>query len=135
MTNFKDFNSQINSNTFGIMWFTDKALTNETNGFKEFNYLLNGLLSQYLDNDDLHKDIASNIFFSENFGETFFLLHINVTKTTPEKLKELLTEQINLTSALKSENKVILTHNLTNIDLTSEVKRNFPSFEFKKLEF
>lgn len=63
--------------TSGIIWMTKNVLTRETLGVYEINYLLNGLLIQSLESGLSQQD--KNLYFSENFGNHFFIGHINAS--------------------------------------------------------
>lgn len=127
------FNDQVNANALGIIWISPNELTNKTPGFIELNYLLDGLLSMYVSNPDKDQTKGIDSFFTKSFGKTFFLIHLNTHTQDKAKTIELLKEQIALINSLKSENKTILTLDLTNDQFINEIKGHFQSLEFKSL--
>ncbi len=124
---------QISSDAAGVIWISEGPIDLKVDFFDEFNYLFDGLLSQFLKNNDKHTDLALNSFHTTNFGKSLFLVHINTLKLDKKKVSELLQEQVSLISAMKNENKLILTLNQSKEDWISDLKSHFQRFEFKNL--
>lgn len=131
-SNLKTVIDQFTPDVLGAFWITDEKLSRDLLGLDEFNYLFDGLISQYLygQKTEEKKDLShSNIFFTSNFGQKIFLSHIKNASDT----KNILDEQMAL--FLKNdERKKILVYNTSAKDWISELKKNYPKTEFQALE-
>lgn len=125
---------KISSNAIGVIWICQGPIDLNLDFYEDFNYLFDGLLTQFLTNNEKHTELALNSFHTTNFGKNFFLIHINTQNQDKAKITELLKEQVNLIGALKSKNNVILTLNQTSTDWISDLKGHFQYFEFKNLQ-
>ncbi|MGZ3789579.1 MAG: hypothetical protein ACXVLQ_13710 [Bacteriovorax sp.] len=117
----------------GAFWITNEGLSRDLVGFDEFNYLFDGLISQYLygqrvEGENDHK--RSNIFFTDNFGQKIFLAHVRDDNETASVLDE----QISLVQENQGERKKILVLNRASRNWTQDLKKRYPKFEFLALE-
>lgn len=124
---------QFTPEVLGAFWITDKELSRELAGFDEFNYLFDGLISQYL--FDKSRAIESlpraNIFFTKNFNKKIFLSHIK----NEGDISGALDEQMAIIKSSEETRKKILVHNLSSKDWLNELKKRYSQFEFQKLEY
>lgn len=124
---------QFTPDILGVFWITDEELSRDLLGFDEFNYLFDGLISQYLYGQSVSKDKAlprSNIFFTQNFGQRIFLAHIKQDSETAGVLDE----QIALIQENSGERKKIFIFNKTSKNWVDDLKKRYPKFEFHALE-
>ena len=132
--NLKIINDQFTSDILGVFWITKDDLSRDLMGFDEFNYLFDGLISQYLygQSEDTQIISRSNIFFTQNFNRNLFLAHL---KSHPE-IAGNLDEQIALIQENASNNrKKILILNQTATNWCANLQKRYPHFEFHDLEF
>ncbi|MDO9181071.1 MAG: hypothetical protein Q7U04_01620 [Bacteriovorax sp.] len=126
---------QFTPDILGVFWITNEELNSELLGFNEFNYLFDGLISQYLygqniDASDIHLE-RSNVFFTLNFNQKLFLAHFKVHNEMAGSLDE----QIALIQENKnSDRKNILVFNLTEKNWGSDLEKRYPQFNFMNLE-
>lgn len=132
--NLQKIVDQFTPEVLGVFWITDEELSRDLVGFDEFNYLFDGLISQYLygqkENQgklDLEK---SNIFFTHNFKQKLFLAHIKIHSA----IAGVLDEHIALLQENKNgDRKKILIFNTTSKDVGSTLIKRYPHFEFRPL--
>ncbi len=132
-SNLKSVIDLFTPDVLGAFWITDEELTTNLLGLDEFNYLFDGLISQYLYAQDPDKKRESNradVFFTQNFGKKIFLSHIKNTGN----IANVIDEQIAIVQESASERKKILVFNTSSKDWISELKKNYPKFEFMPLE-
>ena len=118
----------------GVVWITKNELSRELLGFDEFNYLFDGLISQYLygqketsSKTDHHK---SNIFFTKNFNQNIFLLHLEMQA----EVAIVLNQQVQLIEKNKSDERTkILLLDQSEKNLGSELQRTHPLLQFIEL--
>lgn len=125
---------QIHSDALGVIWLTQGPLSMDQKAFYEFNYIFDGLLGEFLTNADKPTLGALNSFYTESFGKTFFLIHINTETESKKKISDLLIDQVSLAGALKNSNKLILTLDETKASWIPELKATFQNFEFKAID-
>lgn len=117
----------------GVFWITREELNRTLVGFDSFNYLFDGLISQYIYGQDDHQDKHAHIFFTKNYQDRIFLAHLSAKDLTKSQLAGDIDEQIALIQATKSENKIILVMDTTDQEWVSELKKRYPQFEFRAL--
>lgn len=118
----------------GLFWITDEELSRDLLGFDEFNYLFDGLISQYLYGQSTFEDKnlpRANIFFTKNFNKKLFLAHIK----RDSDISGVLDEQIALIQGNTEDRKKILIFNKTTHNWVFDLKKRYPQFEFYALEF
>ena len=125
---------QFTPEVLGMFWFTGEELDRELLGFDDFNYLFDGLISQYLYRKETQNNKRSHIFFTDNFQSRIFLAHLRTKDHTKSELLSDISEQIALVSALKKSKKKILVFNKSEYNWTSELQKSYPEFQFKELE-
>lgn len=125
---------QFTPDVLGIFWITREDLNRDQQGFEDFNYLFDGLISQYLYGQENNSEKHAHIFFTENYNERIFLAHLCTQNLTKSQISGDIDEQIALIQAAKSENKVILVFDKTEDQWHSELKKRYPQFEFRVLE-
>lgn len=133
--NLKTVIDMFTPDILGVIWITNEELSGELSGFDQFNYLFDGLLSQYLHNQmenvpEKNPD-RSNVFFTKNFNQKLFLAHLKMHG----EIAGVLDDQIALIQENKNdERKKILLLNLTEKNWSSELQKRYPQFEFSNLE-
>lgn len=125
---------QFTPDVLGIFWITREDLNRDLQGFEDFNYLFDGLISQYLYGEETNSEKHAHIFFTENYNDRIFLAHLRTKDLTKSQISGDIDEQIALIQAAKSENKVILVFDKTEDQWHSELKKRYPQFEFRVLE-
>lgn len=125
---------QFTPDVLGIFWITASDLNRDLAAFEDFNYLFDGLISQYLYGQENHSEKHAHIFFTENYNDRIFLAHLRTKNTTKSQIAGDIDEQIALIQAAKSENKTILVFDKTEDQWHSELKKRYPQFEFRVLE-
>lgn len=139
LDHLKLITDQFTPEVLGVFWITNQTLSRELAGFEEFNYLFDGLISQYLYGQaetkpslDLNK---SNIFFTNNFNQRLFLAHLKMNETAgAQGVASVLDEQIAVIQSSKTENrKTILILNQTEKNWGSDLEKRYPQFIFKSL--
>jgi hypothetical protein len=120
----------------GIFWITEKELSHDLAGFDEFNYLFDGLISQYLhaqvENASAINLEKPNFFFNYNFNQKIFLAHIKMNN----EIYGILDEHIAIIQENKrTDSNKILLYNITSTDVGGHLLKRYPQFEFKKLIF
>lgn len=124
---------QFTPDVLGMFWITREPLERTLSGFDSFNYLFDGLISQYLYGQENNQEKHAHIFFTENFNDRIFLAHLRTRDLTKSQISGDVDEQIALIQASKSVNKVILILDKTGDDWHSELKKRYPQFEFRVL--
>lgn len=125
---------QFTPEVLGMFWITRDDLSRELIGFDDFNYLFDGLLSQYLYGQENTDNQHAHIFFTENFNDKIFLAHLKTKEFTKSQVAGDIDEQIALISARRPERKTILVFDKTTDGWVSELKKRYSQFEFKELE-
>lgn len=136
LPNLSSIVDQFTPDILGVFWVTNEELSLDLLGFDEFNYLFDGLLSQYLygqkeneNNPDLNK---ANVFFTHNFSQKLFLVHIKMNAEIDGLMDKHLTL---IPENEKSERRKILIFNKSSKQVGSNLETRYPQFEFKSLEF
>lgn len=126
---------QFTPEVLGVFWITRDELSRELIGFDDFNYLFDGLLSQYLYGEETSSNKHAHIFFTQNFEDKIFLAHLRTKDLTKSQVAGDIDEQIALLSASNNNSrKTILIFDKTEHDWPSELKKRYSQFEFKELE-
>jgi len=133
--NLKRVVDQFTPDILAVFWITNEELSRDLIGFDEFNYLFDGLISQYLygqverESDlDLNK---TNIFFTNNYGQKLFLAHMKMHSGIAGTLDEHIAL---IQENRSSDRKKILLFNTTSKDYTKDLLKRYPHFDFKFLE-
>jgi hypothetical protein len=127
---------QFTPDILGVFWITNEELSRDLLGFDEFNYLFDGLISQYLYGQtktatETHLE-RSNVFFTMNFNQKLFLAHLKMHS----EIAGVLDDQIALIQENKNnERKRILIFNQTQKNWALDLQKRYPQFEFQSLEF
>lgn len=125
---------QFTPDVLGIFWITREDLNRDLSNFEDFNYLFDGLISQYIYGSDATSDKHAHIFFTENYNNRIFLAHLRTRDLSKSQITGDIDEQITLIQAFKSENKVILIYDKTEDQWHSELKKRYPQLEFRVLD-
>lgn len=118
----------------GIFWITEEELSRDLVGFDEFNYLFDGLISQYLygqaeNNSSINLE-KPNFFFNYNYNQKIFLAHIKMNN----EIYGILDEHIAIVQENKrTDSKKILLYNTTSKDVSGHLLKRYSQFEFKQL--
>jgi hypothetical protein len=115
----------------GVLWITNEELNRDLPAFSEFNYLFDGLISQYLYGqvEDKHLE-RKNTFFTKNFNKLVFLVH---SKFSSETKTELFEHMDILHYNQTEERRKILILDTANSELILQLKEKFPQFLFQKI--
>ncbi|MBY0414209.1 MAG: hypothetical protein K2Q18_08590 [Bdellovibrionales bacterium] len=124
---------QFTPQVLGIFWITPEHLSRDLQGFDSFNYLFDGLISQYLYGQEDHPEKHAHIFFTENFQERIFLAHLKAHDLTKSQLAGDIDEQVALLQNKKTDQKIVLVLDKTTHEWTNELKKRYPQFDFKTL--
>ncbi len=124
---------QFTPDVLGIFWITSEDLNRDLSNFEDFNYLFDGLISQYIYGQETTTDKHAHIFFTENFNSKIFLAHLRTRDLTKSKIATDIDDQIALLQASKSEKKIIYILNKTSEDWLTELIKRFPQFDFRPL--
>ena len=125
---------QFTPGVLGIFWITREELNRDLQGFESFNYLFDGLISQYLYGEENNNEKHAHIFFTENYNDRIFLAHLRTKDLTKSQIAGDIDEQIALILASKNEDKTILVFDKTDDQWHSELKKRYPQFELRVLE-
>lgn len=134
-SNLKTVIDQFTPEILGMFWITNEDLSRDLLGFDEFNYLFDGLISQYLygqterpTNPQMDR---SNIFFTKNYNQFLFLSHLKVH----DEIAGVLDEHIALIHESKNgERNKILVFNQTKKNWILDLKKRYPKYQFISLE-
>ncbi len=125
---------QFTPEVLGIFWITRDELSRDLIGFDDFNYLFDGLISQYLYGQAVSTDKHAHIFFTQNFSDKVFLAHLRTKDLTKSQISGDIDEQIALLQGSNSARKTILIFDKTEHEWLPELKKRYSQFEFKQLE-
>jgi len=132
----KNVLDQFTPDILGAIWISNEELSRDLLGFDEFNYLFDGLISQYLYGQeqasvDKHLE-RSSVFYTKNFDQNIFLIHLQMHNET----SSLIADQNNLLQKNKmDERKKILLFNQTKKYWGRDLQIRYPNFEFIDSEF
>ncbi|MFA6236498.1 MAG: hypothetical protein WC635_04140 [Bacteriovorax sp.] len=124
---------QFTPDILGLFWITEDELSRDLPGFDEFNYLFDGLISQYLYGQMVTEKKPlprANIFFTKNFNKKLFLAHIKQDGDVAGALDE----QVALIQENTGERKKILIYSQNDRKWIVELKKRYPKFDFYALE-
>jgi hypothetical protein len=124
---------QFTPEVLGIFWITTDNLSRELLGFEDFNYLFDGLISQYIYGQENNNKMHAHIFFTKNYNEKIFLAHLKTKEHSKSQVAEDIDKQIALLKADGNEKKAILIFDKTDECWFPELKKRYPQFEFKEL--
>ncbi len=124
---------QFTPDVLGIFWITREDLDRDQPNFEDFNYLFDGLISQYIYGQEKTADKHAHIFFTENYNERIFLAHLRTQNLTKSQIAGDIDEQIALLQASNSKNKVIYVLDKTEDQWHTDLKKRYPQFDFKVL--
>lgn len=125
---------QFTPDVMGLFWITRDHLDRELIGFDDFNYLFDGLISQYLYGQENTNEKHAHIFFTDNFKEKIFLAHLRTKEFTKSQVAGDIDEQLALVQAGETKKRTILVFDKTEHGWLVELKKRYPQFEFKALE-
>ncbi|MBC7714656.1 MAG: hypothetical protein H7177_15020 [Rhizobacter sp.] len=125
---------QFTPEVLGIFWLTRDDLNRELQGFEDFNYLFDGLISQYLYGQENNNEKHAHIFFTENYKSKIFLAHLKTKEHSKSQVAGDIDEQLALIKPGSSEKKIILVFDKTDDRWFLELNKRYPQFEFKELE-
>ncbi len=125
---------QFTPEVLGIFWVTSAELSRELAGFDDFNYLFDGLLSQYLYGQETTSNQHAHIFFTQNFNNKVFLAHLRTKDLTKSQISGDIDEQVALIEAKNPARKTILILDKTSDEWMPELKKRYSQFEFKALD-
>lgn len=125
---------QITPDVLGIIWLTRDPLDRDLIEFDVFNYLFDGLISEFLYGQANDVQRNSNIFFTKQFGEHIFLSHLKTQDLTKSEISSDIDEQIALIKDRTQEKRVILVFDKTNDNWLPELSKRYAQFEFRELE-
>lgn len=134
-SNLKTVTDQFTPEILGVFWITHEELSRDLLGFDEFNYLFDGLISQYLYGQEVsaaeNGSDRSNVFYTNNFNQKLFLAHFKFSNN----MAGILDDQIGLIQENKNGvSKKILIFDQTEKNLDIDLQKRYPQFEFINLE-
>lgn len=124
---------QFTPEVHGVFWFTREDLNRELAGFEDFNYLFDGLISQYLYGQENSSKQRAHIFFTQNYHNRIFLAHLKTKDATKSEVAGDIDEQLSLIQAGDNTKKTILIFDQTEDTWLLELTKRYPQFEFKEL--
>jgi hypothetical protein len=125
---------QFTPEVLGIFWITRDDLNRELLGFDDFNYLFDGLISQYLYGQEVSSEKHAHLFFTDNYKNKIFLGHLKTNGVSKSQMAGDIDEQIALIQTSTTSRKIILLLDKTDDAWSSELKKRYPQFEFRELE-
>jgi hypothetical protein len=132
----KNVLDQFAPDILGAVWISNEELSMDLLGFDEFNYLFDGLISQYLYGQeqasvDKHLE-RSSVFYTKNFDQNIFLIHLQMRNDS----SSLMADQNNLIQKNKlDERKKILLFNQTKKYWGRDLQIRYPDYDFIDSEF
>ena len=132
----KNVLDQFAPDILGAVWISNEELSMDLLGFDEFNYLFDGLISQYLYGQeqasvDKHLE-RSSVFYTKNFDQNIFLIHLQMRNDS----SSLMADQNNLIRKNKlDERKKILLFNQTQKYWGRDLQIRYPDYDFIDSEF
>ena len=125
---------QFSPDVLGIFWITNEDLNRDLSNFEDFNYLFDGLISQYIYGQETTSDKHAHIFFTENYNSKIFLAHLRTRDLTKSKIAADIDDQIALLQASNTKNKIIYVLDRTSENWLSDLKTRHPFFIFRALK-
>ncbi len=120
----------INHQVSGILWVTNEKLVDRPRPFNQFDYFLDGLLTNFYhhnSNEDNSSD--KNFFITKHFGSPFFLGHLNASS------QYLIQNSEDILKIVKPEqSKEILVLDMAGKNLLKDLKKNFKDLKFLELK-
>jgi len=116
----------------GVLWITEQELSRDLLAFSEFNYLFDGLISQYLYGQQVEEKHLErkNTFFTKNFNKLVFLVH---TKLGPNS-KDALFEHIDILHYNQTEERrKILILDGAKSGMINQLREKYPQFLFQDI--
>ena len=114
--------------TLGIFWFTGDPLKSMPRPFAALNYFLDGLLDH---SPAVLESQRKNFFVSNNFGQNFFIAHL---QQNSGQFKRDVEELMGLVQGLKRQQKKILILNFTSENYLEHLQKNYADFIFEQLQ-
>ncbi|MBF0359546.1 MAG: hypothetical protein HQK49_00950 [Oligoflexia bacterium] len=147
----------VDINTLGILWFSDKRLTEFPDHYVELDYLFDGAISVRREQQkERHQEQQNNkeLFVTRAFARDFFLnyIHVNTDVNTDvdivdevKKFAEILYRYVQKNNQESEDFKIGLVHSLSLSELSQkkyfsdevirkinqELKENFPKFNLQ----
>jgi hypothetical protein len=111
----------------GAIWIGNSPLNENIPGFKELNYIFDGLISQAIHSYSKEQMSTPLSFFTKSFGEDFFLYYFINNVELPISLPK---------NRIENKNKVLIINaSLEGKIQTEKIEKSFPAFQFELLEF
>ena len=76
MGQIQSLNSYVNHEVSGIFWIDEKPIETKTHFFEPLNYLFDGLLNYYIQNNQ-GQNQDKKMFVSQGFNLPYFLCHLD----------------------------------------------------------
>ncbi len=125
---------QFTPDILGIFWITDTKLDRNQDGFNDFNYLFDGLISQYIYSQESKSDQHAHIFFTNNYEQKIFLAHLATKDLAKSKIAGDIDEQVSLVQNLLPARKTILILDQTNDHWITDLQKRYAHLDFKLLK-
>jgi len=122
----------ITPEVLGLFWLTNDDLIKKPKYFHSIDYLLDGLLTNYLNIEQQNEFSRQKKFFvSSSFGHPFFVSHIHLGSTD---IQEELIEIMNIATPLKriEHQKIVIIDNSTE-NISAFLDKKFKDFSFVNL--
>ena len=124
---------QFTPEVHGMFWMTRDNLSRELIGFDDFNYLFDGLISQYIYGQENNNEKHSHMFFTNNYDHRIFLAHLKTKDHSQSHLASEIEEQLKLIKSSENDKKVILVFDKTDERWLLELTKRYPQYESKEL--
>jgi hypothetical protein len=112
----------------GVLWITQEDLSLDLNGFNQFNYLFDGLISEYIIETKNVSELKSKIFYTKNFSNNLWLIHLNGSQISSQ-----IDEHMALISNVLDDNNKFIIINETYKKWEDELPKRYPQYKFISL--
>ena len=113
----------------GILWVTSHSLAKHPYPFDLLDYFFDGILSQSLQHMEVDS-IEKNIFFSTNFGRSFFLAQFSQEYY---QQKSFFKDVFNVIKGVNNTKKKILVFDKTKGQIVDKFQKMYPTLKFTSL--
>ncbi len=121
-----DILSQVNQDCMGLIWVTESALQERPNFFKEMDYLMDGVLTKFI-NSESFAPSQKNLFIGKSFGMPFYLIQL---EGNLQKLNDEARNMVKLSSKDGESRKKMIVLNSSSAKVDKELSKSFADFEF-----
>lgn len=116
----------VNNQTKTIFYFTDSSLTRNIPGFKDLNYIFDGLISQVISESTMDINKHSQVFMTNSFNNQLCLIHFNAKSIQSSDLDE----QIAFLTSMRSQENEILVLDATKLNWCEKLSKRYTQYKF-----